>query len=300
MEKIIIKAEDGFLLSAIYACPAGGAEDTIVISAATGVKKEFYINFANYLLHKKYAVMLFDYRGIGASVPCKLNKLNASMLDWGTKDMKAIVNYLVHQKNITDIIWVGHSVGAQLIGFLNNQQHIKKVIAINSALGYWGYFPFPKKWFIWSLWYFVGPAMVKIYGYGPMRKIGWGENLAPVMMKQWRSWCLSKTYFKHSLLSILKQDKFYQFTRPITSIYTSDDFIANDKTVPLMMDFFPNAPKRILKLPVEEYTNEKVGHIDIFRKKFSGKLWPWLLNIIERDETASKSMADYDQAVSSI
>lgn len=300
MEKIIIKAEDGFLLSALYARPKGNIKDTIVISSATGVKKEFYINFANYLLHREYAVLLFDYRGIGGSVPCKLKKLNASMLEWGTKDMNAVLHYLVYQKKVTDIIWLGHSVGAQLIGFLNNRQHIKKVIAVNSALGYWGYFPFPIKWLIWGLWYFVGPVMVKVYGYGTMQKVGWGENLTRTMMWEWRSWCLSKTYFKHSLLSILQQDKFYQFTRPITSIYMSDDFIANDKTVPLMMKFFPNAPQSILKLSVKEHTNEKVGHTGIFRKKFSGKLWPWLVTVIEKNEEPLKSIASHPQACNSI
>lgn len=281
MEKIMIEAEDGFLLSALYASPEHSATGTIVISSATGVKKEFYINFSTYLLSKGYTVLLFDYRGIGGSIPCRLQQLNASMHEWGTKDMNAVLNYLVQQKRTTEIIWVGHSVGAQLIGFLNNHQHIKKVIAVNSALGYWGYFPFPVKWLIWGLWFFIGPVMVKVYGYGAMRKIGWGENLTGNMMREWRSWCLSKTYFKQSLLTTMQQDKFYQFTVPITSIYTSDDFIANDTTVPLMMNFFPNAPQKIVKLSVKEHTTEKVGHTGIFRKKFSAILWPWLVNVIE-------------------
>ncbi len=283
MENIMIEAEDGFLLSTLYACPAKKSTGTIVISSATGVKKEFYINFANYLIGKGYNVLLFDYRGIGGSIPCTLKNLRASMHEWGTKDMNAILNHLVQQKGLQDIIWVGHSVGAQLIGFLHNHQHIKKVIAVNSALGYWGYFPFPVKWMIWGLWYFIGPAMVKVYGYGAMQKIGWGENLTSNMMREWRSWCLSKTYFKHSLLTMIQQDKFYQFTVPITSVYTSDDFIANDKTVPLMMKFFPNAPQKIVKLRVKDFTHEKVGHTGIFRKKFANELWPLLADVIESD-----------------
>lgn len=283
MENVVIEAADGYVLSALYAAPATEAKAVVVISSATGIKKEFYINFSNYLVSSGYAVLLYDYRGIGGSVYGKLIKLKAYMHEWGTKDMNAVLKYLRLKNDKAEIIWVGHSVGAQLIGFLKDQQQIKKVIAINSALGYWGYFPFPVKWLIWGLWYFVGPFMVAIYGYGRMRLIGWGENLTADMMHEWRSWCLDKTYFKNSLLQVLQQDKFYQFKVPITAVYTSDDFIANDTTVPLMMTFFPNAPQKILKLSVKEYTREKVGHTGIFRKKFSKDLWPWLAEVIEKE-----------------
>lgn len=281
MQKIIITAADGYRLSAIYATPVGESAGTIVLSSATGIKKEFYINFSRFLIQNGYNVLLFDYRGIGGSAPGNLKASGAYMHEWGTKDMNAILNYLVNEKMLTGIIWVGHSVGAQLIGFIEHRQHIKKVVAINSALGYWRYFPFPMKLVIWFLWYFMGPLMILTYGYGTMSKIGWGENLPRNILLEWREWCLSKTYFMSCLQKKLQTDKFYEFTTPITALYISDDFIANDKTVPLMMKFFPNSPQKIMKLAVEEHTREKVGHIGIFRKKFEKNLWPLLVSVIE-------------------
>jgi predicted alpha/beta hydrolase len=282
MEELFITADDGYQLSALYCTPTRKRAGDIVISSATGIKKEYYINFANFLAQRGYAVLLFDYRGIGGSAPDDLKKSSAYMHEWGTKDMNAVVNYLVEEKEVIDIIWVGHSVGAQLVGFLDHPQYIRKVIAINAALGYWGYFPFPAKFMIWFLWYLVGPLMVKLYGYGKMKKIGWGEDLPRNMMREWREWCLSKNYFRSCLQKQLKTDKFYGFTPPVVSIYTSDDYLANDKTVPLMMDFFPNSYQEIFKLPVEKFTSEKVGHIGIFRKKFRKNLWPILVYLIER------------------
>lgn len=281
MKKIIINAADGYQLSALYGTPAGSHTGTIVLSSATGVKKEFYTSFAAFLVTQGYNVLLYDYRGIGESAPANIKMLTAFMHEWGTKDMNAVLDFLVMEKGLTGIIWMGHSVGAQLMGFLHNRQHISKVIAINAAFGYWRYLPFPNRWLIWGLWYFVGPAMVKIYGYGNMRKIGWGENLTKNMLLQWRQWCLSKTYFSGCLQQQIQADKFYDFTTPITAVYTSDDFIANDTTVPLMLTFFPNAPSQIMKLAVEKYTFEKVGHTGIFRKKFEKNLWPWLVGVIE-------------------
>lgn len=282
MEEIVIIAEDGYQLSALQSIPVEECCGRIILSSATGIKKEFYINFAQFLVQKGYCVLLYDYRGIGKSAPKDLKKSNSYMHEWGTKDMNAALNYMVNEKGFTDIIWVGHSVGAQLIGFLDNRQHIKKIVSISAALGYWGYFHFPSKWLIWWLWYFLAPLMIKIYGYGAMQKIGWGENLSRNMLMEWREWCLSKTYFMGLLEQKIGMDKFYDFTTPITAIYMSDDYIANDKTVTLMMRFFPNSPQKILKFYVGEHTNEKVGHMGVFRKKFETTLWPLLADVIEK------------------
>lgn len=287
MEELFIKAIDGYKLSALYFQRPGRKAGMIVISSATGVRKEFYINFAWYLMQKGYTVLLYDYRGIGGSAAADPALSESYMHEWGTRDMNAVLDYLVNEKGWSDVIWVGHSVGAQLVGFLRRQHHIQRVIAVNTAFGYWKYFPFPRNLVIWFMWYFVGPALVKIYGYGAMKKIGWGENLPKNILKEWRSWCLNKYYYRGLIRKKLRADNFQEFDRPITAVYMSDDFIANDRTVPMMRYFFPNAPYEIVKLPVEKYTMHKVGHIGIFRKKFSQSLWPLLAKIIEGERVVN-------------
>ena len=280
MRKIIINAPDGYPLSAMIGIPDNYQKGVIVISAATGIRKEFYINFARFLMRHGYYVLLYDYRGIGESAPADLKSSLIYMHEWGTQDMNAVLDFLV-SNGFSDIIWVGHSVGAQLVGLLKNRTHVQRVISINAALGYWGYFPYPMKTVIWLLWYIIGPMLIKIYGYGVMKKIGWGENLPRNVILEWRSWCMSKTYYMDFLKNKTKKDRFYNFTTPITAIYTSDDYIANDKTASLMMQFFPNAPIRLIKLEVSNYTKHRVGHTGIFRKRFETALWPWLLRIIQ-------------------
>tara|TARA_R110001592_G_C13183107_1_gene751157 strand:- start:1610 stop:2455 length:846 start_codon:yes stop_codon:yes gene_type:complete len=279
---IIITAIDGYKLSALYSTPVAENIGTIVLSSATGVKKEFYRHFKEYLVRNGYNVLLYDYRGIGGSAPNDLRGSFAYMHEWGTMDMNAALNYLVEEKGLTNIIWFGHSLGAQLIGFLEKQQHIKKVISLNAAVGYWGLFPFPMNITVCFLWYVIYPVMIKFYGYGAMSKIGWGENLPKNVLGEWREWCLNKDYFKKTLQQKLNTDKFYLFTTPITALYISDDYIANDKTVPPMQQFFPNAPYEIIKIKVKKYTSYKVGHTGIFRKKFENTLWPLLVDIVEK------------------
>lgn len=280
MKKITIIAPDGHPLSALFGEPVSRYAGVIIISSATGIRKEFYINFARYLVENGYYVLLYDYRGIGESAVADIRTSRAYMHEWGTQDMNAVLNYLVLSRGFTGIIWLGHSIGAQLVGLLENRYHVKKVISINAALGYWGYFPYPMKAVVWLLWYIIGPVLISLYGYGEMKLIGWGENLPRNVILEWRSWCISKTYYMDFLKQKIQTDRFYNFTIPITAVYTSDDYIANDKTASLMMEFFPNAPCKLIKLEVRKFTKYKVGHTGIFRKRFESALWPWLLNTI--------------------
>jgi predicted alpha/beta hydrolase len=281
MKKITITASDGYQLGAMIAKPIEESSQTVIISSATGIKKEFYINFAQFLVNNGYNVLLFDYRGIGESAPDDLKLSDAYMHDWGILDMNAALNYMVEVQNLTNIVWIGHSVGGQLVGFLEKREHIRHVISISAALGYWGYFPYPMKMVIWMLWYVISPVLTKVYGYGTLKKVGWGENLSKNTFLEWRGWCMNKDYYGEFLQEKLHTDKFYDFTVPITAVYLSDDYIANDITAPLMSKFYPNSTFDVLKLQVKRYTSHKVGHSGIFKKKFKNSLWPVLVDIVE-------------------
>jgi predicted alpha/beta hydrolase len=281
METLTIPSADGYQLSALYGSACICTKGTAVVSSATGVKKEFYINFAQFLMDHGYDVVLFDYRGIGGSAPGDLRASLIFMHDWGIKDMNDVMNYLVCERHCTNVTWIGHSIGAQLTGFIEHHQYIRKVVAINAAVGYWRYFPFPMNVGIWVMWYLVSPLMLKWYGYGKMRQIGWGEDLPRNAIIEWREWCTNPHYYRKCVNDILSTDRFYHFTRPVTALYTSDDYIANDKTVSLMMQFFPNAQVKIHKIWTTRYTRDKVGHTGMFRKKFKDTLWPLIVESME-------------------
>jgi predicted alpha/beta hydrolase len=282
METITIEAADNYSLEAIQMKPVGETTGYIIINAATGVRKEFYLSFAAYLVQNGYAVLLYDYRGIGGSAPADLRTLAATaMHEWATKDMNAVLDYALHQKGWSNIIWIGHSVGAQLMGILHSQQHIKKVLAINCSTGYWAYFVFPYNYLVLVLWT-AGLITARIKGYAPMHWFGWGEPLPAGVYYEWRTWCFSKYHFKKFLVQHSGKSVFDNFRAPITAIYTSDDYIANDKTVPALLSFYPHAPQRILKINIADYNEKKVRHTGIFRKRFQKNLWPLIMEAIEK------------------
>jgi predicted alpha/beta hydrolase len=281
MEKISFAAADGYTLKGLWAVPVAAYKGTIIINAATGVKKEFYIRFAQYLVQNGYRVLLYDYRGIGESAPASLKGFKAMMHEWGTKDMNGALNFIVNEKGGNDIIWIGHSVGAQMMGLLEQRHTIKKVIAINASTGYWNYFTFPYNYMVLSLWLFIGPPLTILNGYAPMNKLGWGEPLPSGVYFEWRKWCLSKYHFKDFLLAHIGAATFTDFTSPIAAVHTSDDYIANKKTIPKLLEFYPNSPNKTICIKPADYGVVKIGHTGIFRSRHEKTIWPVLVAMIE-------------------
>jgi predicted alpha/beta hydrolase len=281
MEKISFPARDGYTLSGFWAVPIGDFKGTAIISPATGVPKEYYSPFAQYLVNQGYRVFCFDYRGIGGSAPKELKNFHATMHDWGLLDMNAALDFVVTNKEAKTVVWVGHSVGAQMHGMLDKRNCISKVIAISSSIGYWNYFFFPYNIYVLLLWKIVGPLLILGRGYAPMKKIGWGEDIPKGVFYEWRQWCFNKEHYKPFLQERFGINNFADFTQPITAIHPSDDYIANSKTVAALLEFFPNAEQKIIMIRPSDIGVKKIGHMGIFRKRFQNSIWPLILNEIE-------------------
>lgn len=281
MQKISFMAKDGYTLAGLWVVPIGEYKGTVVISPATGVRKEFYTHFAQYLVNHGYRVLAFDYRGIGGSAPRELKNFQATMHDWGLLDMNAALDFVVTEKQAKDIVWIGHSVGGQMHAILDKRDTISKVIAISSSIGYWRYFSFPYNIYVLLLWKVVGPVMLKGKGYAPMKKIGWGEDLPEGVFYEWRQWCMTKDHYKPFLQDKLGIEHFPDFTQPITAIHPSDDYIANTKTVAALLDFFPNARKKTIMITPSSVGAKKIGHMGIFSRRFQNTIWPMILEEVQ-------------------
>jgi predicted alpha/beta hydrolase len=87
-----LRCDDGVELAAHWYEPAPGrgpARAVAVIHAATGVPQGFYRAFAQWLARRGYAVLTYDYRGIGLSRRGPIQAERATMRDWGRLDMSA-------------------------------------------------------------------------------------------------------------------------------------------------------------------------------------------------------------------
>src|SRR5687767_12079301 len=88
---IRISAADGFSIAASEYLPNVSPRAVVVINAATAVRRRYYDRFAHYLASNGFAVVTYDYRGIGDSAPRNLRASDATMRQWGELDQPAVI-----------------------------------------------------------------------------------------------------------------------------------------------------------------------------------------------------------------
>ncbi len=283
-EKIITQAlpvitSDGFHLTASLFEPAEFNGKIVLISAASGIKQEFYYNFATYLTENGFMVYTYDYRGIGKSIDTTIKTTNGSYTIWGIKDYPAMVDYIMANHPDSKYYLIGHSFGGNGIGMSLMTNKFEKVITVASAITYWRYMPPLRGIQALFLAYIQIPLWNYLYGYFPARHKGLGENLPPKAASQWTRGLANK----EAIIDIARfaSDHYHQISTSIVMISIEDDWIGNEKGVDLLASYFTGAKVERRHLLVSETEQGKIGRINIFRKRFKTKLWPILLDYLK-------------------
>jgi len=275
-----IPSRDGFMLDALLFEPSV-PKACVQINSATGVKKEYYKNFAEYLASNNYAVLIFDYRGIGKSRPQSLRGFTALNHEWGQKDMAAVLDWFDYLYPDLKKYFVGHSAGGQQMGFMDNHHKISRAISISSSTGYWWWLSSPYKYFTLFVWYVLAPSLVHTVGYLPSSWFGLGEDLPKGVAWEWRSWCLKQNYYKDFLGKTISKFYFDEVRTPIHFLYPSDDTIATERTVESLRSFYNNASTSVEKVSPRDFGLKKIGHFGLFSRSCKENLWPKVVQHLE-------------------
>ncbi len=279
-QEITIPAADGFDLSCLlYPCknqPRG----FIQINSGTGIPKEFYGNFAAYCASMGFVTVTYDYRGIGGSKPKSLRGFEADNVEWGTLDASTVLQYGIENYPDLKKIIIGHSMGGQIIGLMENNQKIDQVVMIASGTGYWKDMPDSLlKSLMPFLWYVYIPFTVKLFGFANARKIRQGENLPKGVAMRWRNWCMNKDYWERDFGDTIDPNGFYDLGVPIHSIRFTDDTIISKTATEKLLGYYRNARITQTEIDPATFGLEKINHFGFFSRK-SRELWDLAINQI--------------------
>lgn len=274
IEDVRVPATDAFDLAATLYQPdrVGECRRFVLINSATAVKRRYYHEFANFLCSRGFAVLTFDYRGIGGSHPGDLRRFQASICDWAEKDISGVVDWIVKTHQPEKLLVIGHSVGGQLVGLVPNNDKITAMLTIAAQSGYWGLWPFPRLYLMALLWYGFMPLATSLFNYFPAKRLGLGEDLPGGVAKQWARWCRHPDY-------IVDQDgrpmrKYFKaFKGPIMSYSFDDDRFAPKAAVDFMAHCYANAPLTRRHLRPRDVGVQSVGHFGFFRTTLKEPLW---------------------------
>lgn len=277
-----LTCSDGYKLDAIIYEPDETASGIIIFQGGTAIRKEFYTNFCRFLAANGFIVLSYDYRGVGGSRGKSLRGMPASLMDWGQLDMKAAISYAIDNHSQLPCILIGHSIGTQLIGFAENNNHLRAVIGIGSSTGTWWKMKRGFSVSAFLLWYVINPVLTPLFGYAPLKRLRIMEDLPRNVINQWSKWCRSEFYFGDHLGRSIPHESFHTLRVPFIVHYFKDDPIATDKTVTDLMALYRGTRTRMIKHRAKDYQAKKVGHFKIFSRRFENSFWKIVLNEAQR------------------
>ena len=249
---------------------------SVVIGGAMGVRQDFYAAFAGWLAGQGFRVTTFDYRGSGDSLPDtadgSLRGFKANLLDWAA-DYEAVVDAAKDALPAAPLYLLGHSLGAQLPGFLKNQCRIDGLVGIASGSGYWRDNAPQLKRMVLYFWYVLVPLATRLFGYFPGRKLKKVGDLPAGVILQWRKWCLNPQYSVGAEGETARLS-YGRVTFPVRALSIADDELMTWRGTQNLINLYVNAARSFERIAPADLQVQRIGHFGCFREQFSKTLWP--------------------------
>ena len=262
--------------------PAQGTpRASIVIGGAMGVRQAFYAPFAQWLAQQGLAVWTFDYRGSGDSLgSAPLRGFEADLFDWA-RDYEAVVDAAKAALPGAPLYLLGHSLGAQLPGFLERPEQVDGLISIAAGSGYWRENAPRLKRSILYFWFFLVPLATRLWGYFPGRRLRKVGDLPRGVILQWRRWCLNPRYSVGAEGE--RAARSYGRVRfPVLALSITDDELMTLRGTESLVSFYAGAPRSVQRIAPADVQARRIGHFGFFREQFSQSLWPRMVDSLHR------------------
>jgi predicted alpha/beta hydrolase len=275
MEALNLDSNDGGALAArLYPC-RGATQGAVLIGGAMGVRQDFYQPFAQWLATQGFAVMTFDYRGMGdsrsAAQTKSLRGLDADLFSWARDYDTAIDALRTHAPDVP-LCLVGHSLGAQLPGLLRNRDRIDGLLSVAAGSGYWRDNAPQLKRIVLYFWHVLVPVSTALFGYFPGKRIGKIGDLPRGVVLQWRRWCMNPRYVVGAEGDAVRA-QYAQVRFPVVALSITDDELMTERGTHVLIDSYANAPRRVERVAPADVKAKRIGHFGFFREQFQSSLW---------------------------
>lgn len=272
MQAVDLKSADGTSLSARVYESEGPARGNVVIGGAMGVRQDYYAKFAEWLAAQGWRVTTFDYRGSGDSAPASLRGFKADLFDW-TRDYEAAIDHAHAALPGKPLYLLGHSLGAQLPGLLQNQHKVSGMLSVAAGSGYWRENAPQLKRIVPYFWFVLVPLATRLCGYFPGKKLRKVGDLPAGVILQWRKWCLNPRYSVGAEGEMARQ-AYARARFPVMALSITDDELMTLRGTHSLINLYENAPRTIERITPADLSVRRIGHFGPFRSDQEGKLWP--------------------------
>jgi predicted alpha/beta hydrolase len=285
-----------FLLEEKSAATSGCTKEAVaLINPGAGISAKYYERFAVFLAESGIPTVVYDYRGIGRSRPKHLRGFDASVEDWGSKDCAAILEWLASRFPGARRLVIGHSIGAFLTGFVGNGHLIDQMVLIGGHTGYWGdYAPSARPW-MYALWHVFMPAITRVIGYFPGRRLHLLEDLPRGVALEWAArrhpdfWWNVRT--PEGLPDTVRIDevlgRFRAIRARVLAVRFADDPFATESATRRILSLFSGCLGEERLFTRADVGGQRIGHFGFFSSRFRDSLWPQVLQWIREEGKGS-------------
>ena len=282
-----LRALDGYELGAVFYAAAGprAPRRVAVFHGGAGISAPRYRRFAQFLANSGIHVLTYDYRGIGLSRPAALRGFRATMADWCDYDGAGAIAWLRGRFPRHEILGFSHSIGAfPMVGAPNATEQAGLVL-IGPHTAYFGDYRARYRPGMTIFWHGLMPAVTRILGYFPARRLGLGEDLPADIALHWaarRAGNLrpSSPGAEHERMRRIL-DRCAALERPALAITVSDDALATVAGATRVLACFQRLRAQQVVLGPAHAKARRLGHFGFFRRDAGAILWPRLLALLE-------------------
>jgi predicted alpha/beta hydrolase len=278
-QELIIQTQDGYQIAASLFTPESEPlsqkpeiKATIIINSATGVLRQYYNAFSQYLCEQGLQVISYDYRGIGGSRTQDMGDKNLSMVNWGRKDYHAVVDWVERVHPEHKILGVGHSIGGQLLGLLPDNQRVSAYLNIASQHAHWK--NWRGKFKAQSFVFFHG--LLPLFAYSAKQFPKWvlgSEALPKQVTKDWSRFGRKAFYTDVDGQNL--KDNFFNYKGNMRFLAIADDnaFAPPTAVKSLKENVYKNAPAEFLLVEPSRYGMKRIDHFGFFKKSMNQQAW---------------------------
>jgi len=278
-------ALDGFELAGTLYEPTSkvATERAAVLNCGGGVRASHYRRFARYLAEAGVPVLTYDYRGIGQSRPMRLRGFAASVEDWAEYDCGGAIACMRRRYPEAALVGIAHSIGALLLGGAPNANELSSLVLICSHTGYFGDYRRLYRVPMAVLWHGVMPALTRIFGYFPARRLGLGDDIPSGVALQWAARRTPDLQFSRRgdaarAKAGLARCRDLRAQALIVSV--TDDAFATDAGTRRLLSYLPGLESQQIRVSPAEVGVKGVGHFGFFRRNARATVWPRVLAYI--------------------
>ncbi|MEK6806239.1 MAG: alpha/beta fold hydrolase [Pseudomonadota bacterium] len=279
--EVRLPATDGYPLAGTLYRPRQSNGVAVVISSAYAAPRGYYRAYARFLAARGFAVLTYDYRGIGDSRGAGWAGLEPRLRHWGERDLAAAIDWLADKYPHSRMTLIGHSIGGQLLGLAPNHARVVALLAVASQSGYWRLRDGSHRIASFLYFHVFIPLMALLSRGLPSLRRGEFDVPSGVAL-EFARWGRHPQYIVDEVGRPLRehfdawggQARFYHFT--------DDHDFAPRRAVAAIAGFYRNAKIEIVHRAPEDWGLSRIGHFGFFRSSMPAVAWQETAHWLER------------------